>query len=144
MEENNNDNIDDEKYSEGPLSLLKESVKTNNQILVYCRNNRKLLGKIRAFDRHMNMILETVTEIWTEMIKGKNKTKKLQNRTRTIPKLFLRGDSVILCVKNLNNTTYNKDNNKKNEKESKKNDKKENKENKEDKEDEKEINTNLK
>ena len=107
MEENNNDNIDDEKYSEGPLSLLKESVKTNNQILVYCRNNRKLLGKIRAFDRHMNMILESVFELWTETLKGKGKKGKTKNNERHIPKMFLRGDSVILVVKNPNKTKVN-------------------------------------
>lgn len=92
----------EETFHEGPLSLLKESVKTNSQVLVYCRNNRKILGRIRAFDRHMNMILETASEIWTEMIKGKGKKQKTKNNMRYISKLFLRGDSVILVVKNPN------------------------------------------
>ena len=55
----------EEMLNEGPLSLLKEAVRTNSQILIYCRNNRKLLGRIRAFDRHMNIILEAVCEIWS-------------------------------------------------------------------------------
>ena len=93
---------EEEMLNEGPLSLLKEAVRTNSQILIYCRNNRKLLGRIRAFDRHMNIILEAVCEIWSEMMKGKNKTHKLRNRERFISKMFLRGDSIILIVKNPN------------------------------------------
>ena len=89
---------EEEMINEGPLSLLKEAVRTNSQILIYCRNNRKLLGRIRAFDRHMNIILEAVCEIWSEMMKGKSKTHKLRNRERFISKMFLRGDSIILIV----------------------------------------------
>lgn len=36
-------------------------------MLINCRNNRKLLGRIKAFDRHCNMILENVKEMWTEV-----------------------------------------------------------------------------
>jgi small nuclear ribonucleoprotein (snRNP)-like protein len=37
------------------------------QVLINCRNNHKLLGRIKAFDRHCNMILENVKEMWTEV-----------------------------------------------------------------------------
>ena len=37
------------------------------QVLINCRNNHKLLGRVKAFDRHCNMILENVTEMWTEV-----------------------------------------------------------------------------
>ena len=37
------------------------------QVLINCRNNRKLLGRVKAFDRHCNMILENVKEMWTEV-----------------------------------------------------------------------------
>lgn len=37
------------------------------QVLINCRNNHKLLGRVKAFDRHCNMILENVTELWTEV-----------------------------------------------------------------------------
>ena len=102
-DDKNKEKTEEEMFNEGPLSLLKEAVRTNSQILIYCRNNRKLLGRIRAFDRHMNIILEAVCEIWSEMMKGKNKTHKLRNRERYISKMFLRGDSIILIVKNPNN-----------------------------------------
>ena len=107
MDEQKKEVVPEETFHEGPLSLLKESVKTNNQVLVYCRNNRKILGRIRAFDRHMNMLLEAVTEIWTETLKGKKQRTK--NKDRFIPKMFLRGDSVILVVKNPNTAAESND-----------------------------------
>ena len=118
-EDKNEEKANEEMLNEGPLSLLKEAVRTNSQILIYCRNNRKLLGRIRAFDRHMNIILEAVCEIWSEMMKGKNKTHKLRNRERYISKMFLRGDSIILIVKNPNEYKTGEDKNKKEEKEEK-------------------------
>jgi small nuclear ribonucleoprotein (snRNP)-like protein len=39
------------------------------QVLVNLRSNRKLLGRIKAFDRHMNLVMENVKEIWTEFPK---------------------------------------------------------------------------
>ena len=119
-EDKNKEKAEEEMLNEGPLSLLKEAVRTNSQILIYCRNNRKLLGRIRAFDRHMNIILEAVCEIWSEMMKGKSKTHKLRNRERFISKMFLRGDSIILIVKNPNDTKNEEEKEKKEEKEEEK------------------------
>eukprot|EP00826_Nyctotherus_ovalis_P016263 TRINITY_DN1469_c0_g2_i1.p5 TRINITY_DN1469_c0_g2~~TRINITY_DN1469_c0_g2_i1.p5 ORF type:complete len:105 (+),score=31.57 TRINITY_DN1469_c0_g2_i1:1591-1905(+) len=91
----------EDTFNEGPMSLLTKSVKSNIQVLVSCRNNRKILGRVRAFDRHMNMVLEDVMETWTERPKGnKGKKAKPMNRERYFKKLLLRGDSVILVVKN--------------------------------------------
>ena len=103
MEDQKKEVTPEETFHEGPLSLLKEAVKKNSQILIYCRNNRKILSRIRAFDRHMNMVLENVCEIWTELSKGKSgKKAQTKNRERYINKMFLRGDSVILVLKNPN------------------------------------------
>ena len=41
------------------LTLL---VKNNTQVLIICRNNKKLLGQVKASDRHCNMVLEKVKE----------------------------------------------------------------------------------
>ena len=75
---------------------------------------------MKAFDRHCNMVLEGVKEMWTELpksgkgnvdiaviyvlvitrfISGKKKAKPV-NKDRYISKMFLRGDSVILVLKN--------------------------------------------
>ena len=50
----------EETIMEGPLSLMTKAVKTNCQVLINCRNNRKLLARVKAFDRHLNMVLENV------------------------------------------------------------------------------------
>ena len=109
---------EEEEFRTGPLSLLTDAVKNNTQVLIGCRNNRKLLARVKAFDRHCNMVLENVKEMWQETPKsGKAKaaaaaanaggggdTKvnvaKPINKDRFISKMFLRGDSVILILKN--------------------------------------------
>lgn len=91
-----------EEFNTGPLSVLTQSVKNNTQVLINCRNNKKLLARVKAFDRHCNMVLENVKEMWTEVPKtgkGKKKSKPV-NKDRFISKMFLRGDSVILVLKN--------------------------------------------
>ena len=72
------------------------------QVLINCRNNRKLLARVKAFDRHFNMVLENVKELWTEtpkVGKGKKKARPV-NKDRYVAKMFLRGDSVIIVVRN--------------------------------------------
>lgn len=93
---------EEEEFNTGPLSVLTQSVKNNTQVLINCRNNKKLLGRVKAFDRHCNMVLENVKEMWTELprpCKGKKKAKPV-NKDRFISKMFLRGDAVILVVRN--------------------------------------------
>ncbi|TQE04372.1 hypothetical protein C1H46_009991, partial [Malus baccata] len=87
---------EEEEFNNGPLSVLLMSVKNNTQVLINCRNNRKLLGRVRAFDRHCNMVLENVREMWTEVPKTGKGKKKAQsvNKDRFMSKMFLRGDSV--------------------------------------------------
>jgi small nuclear ribonucleoprotein D2 len=86
----------------GPFSVLYNAVRSNTQVLINVRNNHKILGRVKAYDRHMNLLLEDVKEMWTEFSKGgKNKTKGTSmNKDRYVSKMFLRGDSVILVVSN--------------------------------------------
>jgi len=77
------------------------SVRNSSQVLVNLRNNHKLLGRVRAFDRHCNMVLENVREIWKEGKGGKGGGARggaLVDKDRIIGKMFLRGDSVIVVV----------------------------------------------
>ncbi|CAK73153.1 unnamed protein product (macronuclear) [Paramecium tetraurelia] len=95
----------------GPFGLLTITMNHNTQAFLELRNNRKHLGRVKAFDRHMNMILENLTEMWIEIskeTKGKSpcyKQRKIQNQYKIIfyyiPKMFLRGDSVIYTLRNL-------------------------------------------
>jgi len=50
------------------------------------------------------MVLENVKEMWTEIPKSGKGAKKARavNKDRYISKLFLRGDSVILVLRNPN------------------------------------------
>lgn len=55
-----------------------------------------------CYFRHCNMVLENVKEMWTEVPKsgkGKKKSKPV-NKDRYISKMFLRGDSVIIVLRN--------------------------------------------
>lgn len=57
---------------------------------------------VKFLFRHCNMVLENVKEMWTEVPKtgkGKKKSKPV-NKDRYISKMFLRGDSVILILRN--------------------------------------------
>ena len=93
---------EEEEFSTGPLSVLKQSVTSNTQVLINVRNNKKLLGRVKAFDRHCNMVLENVKEMWTEVPKSGKGVKKSKpvNKDRFISKMFLRGDSVIVVLRN--------------------------------------------
>ena len=90
------DQEDKDSFQQGPLSVLLHAAKTNTQVLINLRNNHKILARVKAFDRHCNMVLEDVNEMWTESSKGG----QTQMKSRVISKMFLRGDSVIIVVKN--------------------------------------------
>eukprot|EP00818_Percolomonas_sp_WS_P006848 CAMPEP_0117445918 /NCGR_PEP_ID=MMETSP0759-20121206/6056_1 /TAXON_ID=63605 /ORGANISM="Percolomonas cosmopolitus, Strain WS" /LENGTH=179 /DNA_ID=CAMNT_0005238135 /DNA_START=11 /DNA_END=550 /DNA_ORIENTATION=+ len=100
------------EYQQGPLSLLHSSTLSQSPILIQLRNNRKLIGTCRAFDYHMNLVLENVVEMWSEVVPAKNKNNAAENNTgqstskshkinksRNISKMFLRGDSIVLVVR---------------------------------------------
>ncbi len=85
--------------------MLTQAVRNHSQVLIACRSNRKLIARVKAFDRHFNMVLENVKEMWSEggssgkAGKGsKKRTAKPINKERFISKMFLRGDSVVLVV----------------------------------------------
>ncbi|KAI8393602.1 small nuclear ribonucleoprotein Sm D2 [Radiomyces spectabilis] len=89
------------EFNTGPLSVLQQAVKNNNQILISCRNNHKMLARVKAFDRHCNMVLENVKEMWTETPRtGKGAKAKPVNKDRFVSKMFLRGDTVVLVLRN--------------------------------------------
>lgn len=74
--------------SKGPLSILQTAVCSRTQILVSCRNNRKLLARAEAFDRHCNMVLENAKEMWTETLRLANGQKgRKVNKDRFISKM---------------------------------------------------------
>jgi len=91
--------LEQHEFTSGPLSILQTAVRSHTQVLISCRNNRKLLARVKAFDRHCNMVLENVKEMWTETPKlASGKKGRAVNKDRFISKMFLRGDSVILVL----------------------------------------------
>ncbi|KAH7132530.1 small nuclear ribonucleoprotein-like protein sm d2 [Dendryphion nanum] len=91
--------VEEHELTTGPLSLLQTAVRTRTQVLISCRNNRKILARVKAFDRHCNMVLENAKEMWTETPRLSNgQAGRKVNKDRFISKLFLRGDSVILVL----------------------------------------------
>lgn len=77
-----------------PFYPLSESIKNNRPLIIFLRNNRKLIGYLRAYDRHMNLILENVKEIQSKETQNKNKN----FYERYFSKLVLRGDSVVIIL----------------------------------------------
>ncbi|KEY73397.1 hypothetical protein S7711_01508 [Stachybotrys chartarum IBT 7711] len=91
--------LEEHEFTSGPLSILQTAVRSHNQVLISIRNNRKLLARVKAFDRHCNMVLENVKEMWTETPRlADGKKGRMVNKDRFISKMFLRGDSVILVL----------------------------------------------
>ncbi|KAH7143787.1 small nuclear ribonucleoprotein sm d2 [Dactylonectria macrodidyma] len=87
------------EFTNGPLSILQTAVRTHAQVLISIRSNRKLLARVKAFDRHCNMVLENVKEMWTETHRNSDgKPGRPVNKDRFVSKMFLRGDSVILVL----------------------------------------------
>ncbi|KAJ7919128.1 hypothetical protein B0H13DRAFT_262388 [Mycena leptocephala] len=109
--------LEEHEISQGPLSVLQQAVRNHAQVLISLRNDKKLLARVKALTdtviwcvHHGTLpvssltriafiqVLENVKEMWTEIPKGKNK--KPVNKDRFISKMFLRGDSVILILRN--------------------------------------------
>ena len=80
--------LEEHEFTSGPLSILQTAVRSHTQVLISCRNNRKLLARVKAFDRHCNMVLENVKEMWTETprLSGGKKGRAV-NKDRFISKM---------------------------------------------------------
>ena len=48
--------LEEHEISQGPLSVLQQAVRNHTQVLISLRNNKKLLARVKAFDRHSNMV----------------------------------------------------------------------------------------
>lgn len=79
--------LEEHEFSAGPLSILQTAVRQHVQVLISIRNNRKLLARVKAFDRHCNMVLENVKEMWTETSKTDSGKTKSVNKDRFISKM---------------------------------------------------------
>jgi small nuclear ribonucleoprotein D2 len=82
--------LEEYEFSSGPLSILQTAVRSHTQVLISIRNNRKLLARVKAFDRHCNMVLENVKEMWTETPRLANGKKgRPVNKDRFVSKMYV-------------------------------------------------------
>jgi small nuclear ribonucleoprotein D2 len=80
--------LEEYEFTSGPLSILQTAVRNHTQVLISCRNNRKILARVKAFDRHCNMVLENCKEMWTDTPRGANGKKgRPVNKDRFISKM---------------------------------------------------------
>ncbi|CAJ0601503.1 unnamed protein product [Cylicocyclus nassatus] len=80
---------------EEPLDLIKLSL--DERVYVKMRNDREIRGRLHAYDQHLNMILSNVEETVTTSEVDEESFEEIYRQTkRTIPMLYVRGDSVIL------------------------------------------------
>lgn len=87
---------------EEPLDLIRLSL--DERIYVKLKNERELRGRLHAYDAHLNMILSDVEEtIKTVDVNEETYEEFIQTNKRTVPMLFVRGDSVILISPPLRN-----------------------------------------
>ena len=60
--------LEEYEISQGPLSLLQSAVRNHTQVLISLRNSKKLLARVKAFDRHLNMVcLVSITNYVREL-----------------------------------------------------------------------------
>jgi len=80
---------------ETPLDLIRLSI--DERILVKCRGDRELRGKLHAFDQHLNMVLGDVEETMTiREVDEETAEEIIRTSKRNMEMLFVRGDVVIL------------------------------------------------
>jgi len=68
--------------SDRPLDALNAS--RNKKVLVELKNGKQVIGTLKAFDIHINTVLDDAEELEENQVK------------RKIGKVFLRGDTIIL------------------------------------------------
>ncbi len=69
--------------SDRPLDLLNEA--KNKRVMIELKNKQRFAGLLRAFDIHINTVLEEAQELDDD-----------GNPKRTIGKVFLRGDTIVM------------------------------------------------
>ena len=80
---------------ERPLDLVRLSL--DERVLVKCKGDRELRGKLHAFDEHLNLVLSEVEEVHHFSERDAETGELIARSTkRALDMLFVRGDLIIL------------------------------------------------
>ena len=80
---------------ETQLDLIRLSI--DEKVVVKCRGDRELRGRLHAFDQHLNMVLGEVEEsVTSKEVDEETEEEIIHTSKRNIEMLFVRGDVVIL------------------------------------------------
>ena len=70
-----------------PMELLQNSI--GDQVLVELKGKKKIKGKLRGYDQHLNLILEDAEEISTDPETG-------EQIIEVVKTVIVRGDNVVI------------------------------------------------
>jgi len=70
-----------------PMELLQKSI--GGHILVELKGQRKLKGKLRGFDQHLNLIIEDADEIYYN-------SETEREEVESVKTIIVRGDNVVI------------------------------------------------
>lgn len=83
----------------GPLSLVRRAMVRTRPVIVSLRSNRKVVGRVVAYDRHYNLLMADAKELGVVRSRNKGKRKKEGREVcRRLGNVFIRGDTVILVA----------------------------------------------
>lgn len=83
-----------------PLDALNKA--RNKRVIIELKNNRRYIGKLEAFDIHVNAVLREAEEYVEEFVEKDVEGKKTQVRTgnmilkRKMGVVFIRGDTITI------------------------------------------------
>ncbi|SPJ09918.1 U6 snRNA-associated Sm-like protein LSm3, putative [Plasmodium sp. DRC-Itaito] len=78
---------------QNPLDYIRLNME--EEIFLKCKGDRELIGKLDAYDNHLNMILSNVRETYKYSVK-ENDEETVKKMERSLDMVFVRGDSIIL------------------------------------------------
>ena len=83
-----------------PLDALNKA--SGKRVIVDLKNNKQYIGKLNAFDIHINVVLDDAEEFVEEFVEKEVDGKKIQVKTgNMVPKrklgvIFIRGDTITI------------------------------------------------
>ena len=75
-----------------PFSFIQELISSKSKAAILCRNDCLIVARVRAYDKHLNLVLEDAVEIKSKKLV---ESQKSGSKTRDFKRLFVRGDGIV-------------------------------------------------